>query len=70
MLVQSFPLNMTIELPAEIWDQIAGHLHGRELMPLMAVNRTFMRCAIREKYRELNLVSINRRERRHLESIR
>ncbi|TFK22162.1 hypothetical protein FA15DRAFT_671832 [Coprinopsis marcescibilis] len=63
---------MTISqrIPPEIWDTIARYLPGHELAALMGVNRTFMQHAMKEKYRQVYLATITRREQGKLESIR
>ncbi|TFK22147.1 hypothetical protein FA15DRAFT_758205 [Coprinopsis marcescibilis] len=61
---------MIAQLPPEIWGQISEHLRGPDLIPLMGVNQTFMHHAMKAKYRELNLASINGPGQRALESIR
>ncbi|TFK22178.1 hypothetical protein FA15DRAFT_758234 [Coprinopsis marcescibilis] len=61
---------MTVELPPEIWDLIAGHLQGDSLIPLMSLNRVFMQLAMREKYRVVNLAFINKLGHRRLETLR
>ncbi|TFK22179.1 hypothetical protein FA15DRAFT_706638 [Coprinopsis marcescibilis] len=63
------PTPKSVELPPEIWDQIAGHLQGNTLVQLMGLNRVFMQHALREKYSEANLIFIDERGYRKLESI-
>ncbi|TFK22174.1 hypothetical protein FA15DRAFT_671845 [Coprinopsis marcescibilis] len=58
---------MTVELPPEIWDIIAQHFQGQQLISLMGVNRTFMVHAMKEKYRVLSLVWLTDRVLKRLE---
>ncbi|KAJ2936633.1 hypothetical protein H1R20_g450, partial [Candolleomyces eurysporus] len=59
-----------VEIPPEIWAQIAQHLPRDMLISMISVNRTFYTLALDEKYNELAMREINGSFTRKLEALR
>ncbi|KAL0951374.1 hypothetical protein HGRIS_008074 [Hohenbuehelia grisea] len=45
-----------VELPAELWLEIASHIAHQDMVQLLSVNRTFMNLALEKRYGFINLM--------------